>query len=100
MRAARNRNFGRAVASVVWPSVSTLASSSRLNNISQHGELKVNAVHRPPPRRMSRQTSIIFCFLNEVLRARALIVEPRQESDPTAYVRDEYAIAVFRRVEQ
>src|ERR1700719_1143955 len=64
--------------------------------VSQHGELKVNAVHRPPSRRMSREPGIIFCFLNEILGARPLVIEPRQESNPAAYVGDEYAIAVFR----
>jgi hypothetical protein len=68
--------------------------------VSQHGELKVNAVHRPPSRRMSREPGIIFCFLNEILGARPLVIEPRQESDPAAYVGDEYAIAVFRGFEQ
>src|SRR6202035_2599501 len=38
--------------------------------------------------------------LNEILAARPRVIEPRQESDPAAYVGDEYAIAVFRGFEQ
>src|SRR5277367_6991156 len=49
---------------------------------------------------MRRQTGIVFGFLDEVLRTRALIIEPRQQGDPTVAIGDKNAIAVFRRVEQ
>ena len=48
---------------------------------------------------MVRQAGIVLSFLDEVLRARPLIVEPRQQSDPGSHIGDEDAIAVFRRVE-
>ena len=63
-------------------------------------ELEIDAVHRPSPGRMRRQPSIVFGFLDEILRTRALIVEPRQQSDPVVHIGDQDAIAVFRRVEQ
>ena len=49
---------------------------------------------------MSRESRIVFGFFDEILRGRPLIVEPRQKRDPTADIRDEYAIAVLRGVEQ
>jgi hypothetical protein len=33
---------------------------------------------------MSRESRIVFGFFDEILRARPLIVEPRQKRDPTA----------------
>src|SRR5690349_2870974 len=49
---------------------------------------------------MVRHAGIVFGFLNEILRACPLVVEPRQHGDPVAHIGDEYAVAVLRRVEQ
>src|SRR6516225_376092 len=68
--------------------------------VRQHGELEENAVHRPPARGMVRHAGIVFGFFNEILRTRPLVVEPREHGDPAAHIRDEYAVAVLRRVEQ
>ena len=44
---------------------------------------------------MRREPRLVFGFFDEILRARPLMVEPRQKRDPTADIRDEYAIAVL-----
>src|SRR5260370_30685067 len=49
---------------------------------------------------MCRQTRIIVRFLDQILRARALIVEPHQPIDGILFARDEGAITVLWRVEQ
>src|SRR3984893_7516043 len=49
---------------------------------------------------MRRQTSIIIGFLNQILRARPLIVEPHQQIGGLLHVGDEYTIAVLGRIEQ
>src|SRR6516164_3220903 len=49
---------------------------------------------------MVRHAGIVFGFFNEILRTRPLVVEPREHGDPAAHIRDEYAVAVLRRVEQ
>jgi hypothetical protein len=42
----------------------------------------------------------LFGFLHEILCARPLVVEPGPHGDPVAHIRDQHAVAVFRRVEQ
>jgi len=49
---------------------------------------------------MRRQTSIIIGFLNQVLRARPLIVEPYQQIGRLFHVGDEHTIAILGRIEQ
>src|SRR5258708_32194801 len=49
---------------------------------------------------MRRQTRIVISFLDQILCARSLIVEPRQQTDGVRHIGDEHAIAVLRRVEQ
>ena len=43
---------------------------------------------------------VVFGFLDEILRARALVVEPSQQSDAARHVGGEHAVAVLRRVKQ
>jgi hypothetical protein len=49
---------------------------------------------------MVRHAGIVFGFFNEILRTPPLVVEPREHGDPAAHIRDEYAVAVLRRVER
>src|SRR5215471_7407565 len=49
---------------------------------------------------MRRQTRIVMGFLDQILGACSLMVEPRQPTDGVRHMGDEHAIAVLRRVEQ
>src|SRR4051812_11996870 len=58
------------------------------------------AVHHPTSRWMRCQTRIVIGFLDQILRPRPLIVEPRQHIDGLRHIGDEHAIAVLRSFEQ
>src|SRR5215467_7746469 len=48
----------------------------------------------------SAMPASFLASLTKILRAGALVVEPRQQSDPASHVGGEYAVAVLRRIEQ
>src|SRR5216683_3984730 len=58
------------------------------------------AVGGPAPGRMSRQTSIVVRFFNQIFGAGALVIEPHQQVDGALHVGDEDPIDTLRAVEQ
>jgi len=99
--AAMNRKRSRAMASVVCRRDSTSASRLAMEQlhpdvqvVGEHRHLKEIAIHIEPLRRMRRQAAVVVGFLDEILRASTLIVEPDHIGDRLGHVGDEDAIDV------
>ncbi len=105
MRAARNRKRSRAVAGVVHGldcgvvfALEELESAVQV--VGQQGDLEPVGIHHPAVGGMRRQTGVVAGCLNEVLRARTLIVEPDGKIDRVIEVGDEDAVDLPRGIEE
>jgi hypothetical protein len=68
--------------------------------VGQHGDLEPVGVHDPAIGGMRRQASVVVGFLNEVLGAGTLVVEPDQQIQGLVHVCDENPVDVLRRIEE
>ena len=64
--------------------------------VSQHRQLEMHAVGRPPRGRVHRQSRVVVGFFDQILSPGALVIKPHQQVDGFFPVGHKNAIDVLR----